>query len=295
VTPRWRRHLERLVEAERPDAVLVFTVPMAHLRGIPTHLRERYGVPVAFYDGDVPMSLPEFGGMDTGFNYYFGADPGEYDLVVSNSEGALERLRELGARRAEALFWAADPDLFRPLAVEKDVDVFFYGYGDKFRREWIRELVGEPSRRLEDVDFAVGGEDFRGDIGRARTLGVIPFNAFNRAISAARVSLNVTRRAHATVHASSTARPFELAMAGAAIVSNPVEGIETWFEPGRELLVVGDADDATTAYRKLLGDPAQAEELGARARERALDEHTYAHRARRLLELVGLRVREAVA
>ena len=194
VTPRWQRHVERILEHERDvDAVLVFTVPMAHLRGIPSALREKYGVPVVFYDGDVPMSLPEFGGMDTGFNYYYGADPGEYDLVVSNSEGGLERLRELGVRRAEALFWAADPELFRPLAVEKEHDVFFYGYGDKFRREWMRELVGEPSRRLPDVDFALGGEDFRGDVGNARTLGVIPFNAFNRAIAATRIALNVTR------------------------------------------------------------------------------------------------------
>jgi len=296
VTPRWERHIERILEREGDvDAVLVFTVPMSHLRGIPTKLRERFGVPFVFYDGDVPMSLPEFGGMDTGFNYYYGADPGEYDLVVSNSEGGLERLRELGARRAEALFWAADPELFKPLPVEKEHDVFFYGYGDKFRREWMRELVGEPSRRLPDVDFALGGEDFQGDVGSARSLGVIPFNAFNRAISSSRVALNVTRRAHATVRASSTARPFELAMAGAAIVSNPHDGIETWFEPGRELLVVEDADGATAAYRELLGDPGAAEELGARARERALDEHTYAHRARRLLELIGLGVRETVA
>lgn len=296
VTPRWQRHIERILEREGDvDAVLVFTVPMSHLRGIPTNLRERFGVPVVFYDGDVPMSLPEFGGMDTGFNYYYGADPGEYDLVVSNSEGGLDRLRELGARRAEALFWAADPELFKPLPVEKEQDVFFYGYGDKFRREWMRELVGEPSRRLPDVDFALGGEDFQGDIGRARSLGVIPFNAFNRAISSSRVALNVTRRAHATVRASSTARPFELAMAGAAIVSNPHDGIETWFEPGRELLVVEDADGATAAYRELLGDPGAAEELGARARERALDEHTYAHRARRLLDLIGLGVRETIA
>ena len=291
VTPRWQRHLERILEREGDvDAVVVFTVPMSHFRGIPTALRERFGVPVVFYDGDVPMSLPEFGGMDTGFNYYHGADPSEYDLVLSNSEGGLPRLLELGARRAEALFWAIDPELFAPQPVEKEHDVFFYGYGDKFRREWMRELVGEPSRRLPDASFALGGEDFRGDVGSARVLGPIPYNVFPRAISAARINLNVTRRSHATVTASSTVRPFELAACGAAIVSNPHEGIERWFEPGRELLVVSGADEATAAYADLLGDPGQAEELGRRARERVLDEHTYAHRARRLLELLDLRV-----
>jgi spore maturation protein CgeB len=293
VTPRWRRHLERLVERERPDAVVVFTVPMSHFRGIPTALREKFDIPVVFYDGDVPMSLPEFGGMDTGFNYYHGADPSEYDLVLSNSEGGIPRLLELGAKRAEPLFWAADPELFAPLPVEKEHDVFFYGYGDKFRREWMGELVGEPSRRLPDVDFVLGGRDFRGDVGSARVIGDVPFNVFPRAISASRINLNVTRSTHATVPASSTCRPFELAACGAAIVSNPHEGIDRWFEPGRELLVVKDADEAVSAYRDLLADPAQAEELGRRARERVLDEHTYAHRARRLLDLLGLGVPEA--
>ncbi len=289
VTPRWRKHLESLLEREGDvDAVVVFTVPMSHLRGIPQFLRERFGVPVVFYDGDVPMSLPEFGGMDTGFNYYHGADPGEYDLVISNSEGGLDRLRELGARRAEAVFWGADPDLFRPHDVAKEYDVFFYGYGDKFRREWMQALIGEPSRLAPEIDFALGGRDFRGDIGGARLVGDVPFNVFARAISAARVNLNVTRRSHATVPASATSRPFELAAAGAAIVSNPVEGIDRWFDPGRELLVVENAVEAVDAYRDLLADPAQAEELGRRARERVLDEHTYAHRARQLLELTGI-------
>ncbi len=295
VTPRWRRHLEGILERERDvDAVVVFTVPMSHFRGIPTALRERFQVPIVYYDGDVPMSLPEFGGMDTGFNIYHGADPSEYDLVVSNSEGGLGRLRELGARRAEAVFWGADPELFAPLPVKKERDIFFYGYGDKFRREWMEALVGEPSRRLSEVDFALGGRDFLGDIGRARVIGDVPFNAFNRAISASRINLNITRRSHATVWASSTSRPFELAAAGAAIVSSPVEGIERWFEPGRELVVVKDADEAERVFSELLADPAAREELGRRARERALDEHTYVARARQLLELIGLRVPEAV-
>jgi spore maturation protein CgeB len=294
VTPRWRRHLERILERERDvDAVVVFTVPMSHFRGIPTALRERFQLPIVYYDGDVPMSLPEFGGMDTGFNIYHGADPSEYDLVVSNSEGGLGRLLELGAKRAEAVFWGADPELFAPLPIEKGNDVFFYGYGDKFRREWMAALVGEPSRRLPQVDFALGGRDFRSDVGRARLVGDVPFNAFNHAISASRINLNITRRSHATVWASSTSRPFELASAGAAIVSSPVEGIERWFEPGRELVVVQDADEAEEVYRELLADPAARQELGRRARERVLDEHTYVARARRLLELIGLPVPEA--
>jgi spore maturation protein CgeB len=92
------------------------------------------------------------------------------------------------------------------------------------------------------------------------------------------------------VYASSSARPFELASCAAAIVANPYEGIERWFEPGSELLVVRDAADAVAVYRDLLDDPAQADELGRRARERVLDEHTYRHRARRLLELTGVQV-----
>jgi len=288
VTPRWKRHLERLVESEKPDAIVVFTVPMAHLRGIPEALRARFGIPIVFYDGDVPMSLPDFGGMDTGFNPYHGADPWEYDLVLSNSEGGIPRLLELGARRADALCWGADPEFFAPQPVEKDVDVFFYGYGDKFRRDWMKTMVGEPSRLASELDFALGGLDFQGDTGAARTLGDVPFNVFARAISAARVNLNITRRPHAIVAGSSTARPFELASSSAAIVSNPHEGIERWFEPGQELIVVESAEEAMSAYRELVADPAQAEEMGRRARERVLDEHTYAHRARRLLELVGL-------
>ncbi len=263
---------------------------MAHFRGIPTALRERFAIPIVYYDGDVPMSLPEFGGMDTGFNYYHGADPSEYDALISNSEGGAERLLELGARKVEPVFWGADPEFFAPQPVDKESDVFFYGYGDKFRREWMSQLVGEPSRALPDVRFVLGGRDFLGDTGAAQLLGDVPFPAFPRAISSARVNLCLTRRPHAGLYASSTCRPFELAASAAAIVASQGEGMERWFEPGREVIVARDAAEAIAAYGDLLDDPGAAEEMGRRARERVLDEHTYRHRARRLLALLGLEV-----
>ena len=289
ITPRWRRHLQRIMEREGDvDAIVVFGVPMNHFRGIPDAIRQQFDVPVVYYDGDVPMSLPEFGGMDSGFNIYHGADPGEYDLLISNSDGGIPRLLEMGARRALPLYWGADPEFFKPMAVQKRCDVFFYGHGDKFRRDWVGTMVGEPSRELPEVDFVMGGGDYKGDTGRARELPGIPFNAFAEAISAARINLNVTRKSHATVARSSTCRPFELAACGATIVSNPHEGIEAWFAPDEEIVVVHSRDEAVDAYRLLLGDPAQALAMGERARQRVLDEHTYAQRARQLLGYLGL-------
>ena len=183
--------------------------------------------------------------------------------------------------------WAADPEFFRPLPVEKEIDVFFYGYGDKFRREWMAAMLGDQPPLPADR-FRARRPRLRRGHRRCAAIGDVPFNVFARAISAARINLNLTRRAHATVDGSSTCRPFELAAAGAAIVSNPHEGIERWFEPGEELLVVDDADTALETYHMLLDDPAQAAAMGARARERVLDEHTYGHRARLMLRLLEL-------
>ena len=292
VTPRWKRHLTKVLEREKDvDAVIVFTVPMAHFRGIPTYLRERFGVPVIFYDGDVPMSLPEFGGMDTGFNYYHGADPSEYDLVVSNSEGGLPSLLELGAQAGGSGLLGRRPRVLRAEA------------GREAARRLLLRLRGQVPPRLDGGDGG-GAEPRRAGARvrprRARLPGRHRPRLARRRRPLQRLRPGDLRLADQPQHHAPLARdafpprpragPFELASAGAAIVSNPYEGIERWFEPGHELLVVNDADEALAAYRSLLDDPAQAEAMGARARERVLDEHTYAHRARQLLSLVGLGV-----
>jgi hypothetical protein len=267
----------RLLERERDvDAVVVFTVPMSHFRGIPTLLRERFGVPVVFYDGDVPMSLPEFGGMDTGFNYYHGADPGEYDLVLSNSEGGLERLLELGARERRPCSGAPTRAVSRRTTSRRTRRASSTATATSSGASGCAAMVGEPrAARPRSTSRSADATSGRHRHARAR-----------RRRPVQRLRARDLRGPREPQHHAAAARdrsrlvdgrPFELAAAAAAIVSNPYEGIERWFEPGRELRGRRDADEATATYRELLADPAQAEELGRRARERVLDEHTYAH------------------
>ena len=286
IAPRWRRHVDRVL-AQHPDidAVLVITVPLNHIRGLARHIIARHDKPVFFYDGDVPASLPNFRGFASGFRIYQGADPAEYTAFFSNSQGGAEGLRDLGARAVHTLYYGADPDLFAPLDVPQDIDAFFYGHGREYRAAWIDALLREPSLALADRRFAVRGTHL-GDLGRVETLPYLSFSKLREYACRSKLNLVITRKAHASVFASSSSRPFELAALGACMVCSPYEGIETWFEPDKELIVVDSAEEALERYQWLLQHDAARRKIGRAARERLLKEHTFRHRARRLVATI---------
>jgi hypothetical protein len=281
--PRWRAHLAAILQTNTDiDAVLFLTVPPNHFVGIPSYLRHRFSVPTYFYDGDVPASLPSFAGFHSGFKIYQGADLSEYAGFFSSSLGGVAELERMGARNVRVLYYAADPALFAPIDVDEDIDVFFYGHGVEYREEWIDSMLTYPSRAMPEARFAARGTRL-GDLGRLEPLPYASFSKLREYACRSRVNLLITRQAHASVYASSTARPFELAALGRAMVSNPYSGVEEWFEPGRELLMVQHKHQAVEAYQLLLSDVRARREFGRRARNRFLREHTYAHRARELI------------
>jgi hypothetical protein len=284
--PRWRSHLIQLVESQRDfDAVLFLTVPPNHFGGIPKLLERRFGLRTYFYDGDVPASLPRFAGFRTGFKIYQGADLSEYACVLSSSKGGIDDLVALGARDVRVLYYAADPALFAAEPVEQDIDVFFYGHGREYREDWIDAMLAAPSLELSDRRFAVRGTQL-GAMPRVENLPYASFSKLGQYCRQSRVNLLITRQAHASVYGSSTARPFELAALGCAMVSNPYLGVEEWFEPGKEILMVRNAQEAIDAYRELLGSSTLRRELSGGAHVRLLAEHTYQHRARQLVQVV---------
>jgi len=287
VRPRWIDRISSILATERDvDAVIVFTIPVNHFTGLPSLIRERHGVPIFYFDGDVPASLPRFGGFASGFSSYEGADLSEYDGFMCNSGAGAEELQAMGARDVQTVHWGVDPALYEPAPVQQDRDVFFYGYGIEYRKAWFETMLVGPSRAAPGMGFYLGGSGFPEEVGAATFVGDISFNVLRHACCRSRINLNVSRSTHAEVRCTSTMRPFELAAMGCCIVSNPHEGMESWFAPDKEICIVNSADEALETYRTLLNEEERRRAMGRAARQRILESHTHRHRARAIVEYV---------
>jgi len=287
IAPVWRRHLEGILKRNPDvDALLFLTVPLNHLVGVPGYLSGKYDLPVFYFDGDVPASLPNMRGFASGFRIYQGADVKEYTAFISNSSGGEALLRQLGVEHVHTVWYGADPEVFsRAPVVTQDIDVFFYGHGREYRSEWIDQMISAPSRQLIDARFAVRGNNL-GDIGNCEELPYLSFSKLREYVCRSKLNLCITRDAHANVTCSSSSRPFELAAMSACVVANPYLGLETWFEPEKEIIIVNSGEEATERYRFLLSHDSARESIGRAARERVLKQHTFRHRARELLAIV---------
>lgn len=285
IAPLWKSHLERILTKQPDiDAVIFLTVPLNHLVGVPKYIQEKFNKPVFYFDGDVPASLPNMKGFASGFRIYQGADVSEYTAFISNSLGGEELLKQLGVEKTHTVWYGADPALYAPLDYPKDIDAFFFGHGREYRAEWIDAMLIEPSKVLEGR-FAVRGRNL-GDLGKVEQLPYLSFSKLREYVCRSKLNLVITRGAHASIYASSSSRPFELAAMGAAMVANPYNGIESWFEPEKELIVVHSGEEALERYRYLLSHDSEREAMAKAAHERLLKEHTFQHRARDLMAII---------
>lgn len=287
VRNKWEKHLINILEKEKNvESLLFMNVPLTHIKGIAARIRSEYSVPVAYFDGDMPIALPKYvKESNYKFHYYKGVDLSEYDAFFTNSKGVIPDLKEMGAKNVYPIYYAADPELYRPIEMKKEIDVSFFGFGSSYREDWMKNMITDPSKKLKSVNFSVGG-GFDIDLGNANQIGDLSFSAFRDFCCKSKICLNITRKTHATVYASASARPFELAAYGTCMVSNPVNGIEEWFEVGKELSVIKDEKEAMEIYRYFLDNSEEREQVGNHARERVLKEHTFRHRASELVRII---------
>lgn len=212
-----------------------------------------------------------------------------FDLVLSYVGGrALEQLKEfLGARTVAPLYGSVDPELHKPAprSDHYESDLSYLGTYASDRQRALEELFIAPAHLLPKQKFLLGGAQYPEDFPWSENVWFVrhvPPALHPAFYSSSRATLNVTRAAMANVGYCPSGRLFEAAACETPIVSDSWDGLNEFFEPGRELLVAKSSHDVVDALSR---DPQELRSFGIAARERVLAEHTAAHRAR---ELIGL-------
>lgn len=168
----------------------------------------------------------------------------------------------------------------------KDIDVAYFALSSAAREKWMKKMITIPIKRRPQRGFHIAGGRFRVDLGNAQYAGDLTYSEYREFCCRSLVNLNITSWTHATARGTSTSRPFELAAFGSCIVSHPYDGIEARFEPEKEISIVHDEREAAERYEQLLDNPEDALDMGRRARERVLREHTYRQRAADLIRYI---------
>ena len=239
-----------------------------------------------FYDLDTPVTLARLAANQP--VDYIGPDAlRPFDLVLSYTGGAaLDALRtELGARRVAPIYGSVDPALHRPAPPRPAyaAALSYLGTYAADRQAALERLFVEPARARPDSRFVIGGAQYPDgfpwtpNIFFVRHLPPPEHPAF---YCSSTLTLNVTRDAMARMGWCPSGRLFEAAACGVPILSDAWDGLGSFFEPGREILVAHTTDDTLAALDMA---PETLAAIARRARERTLAEHSAARRAAQMV------------
>ena len=168
----------------------------------------------------------------------------------------------------------------------KKCDLVFVANRLPDREKRVEDFFFAAAEMAPEFNFTLGGEGWGGKRlpANVRWLGHVGTNDHNAVNCSARMVLNLNRESMASVGFSPPTRVFEAAGSGSCVITDYWEGIDTFFEPGCEILVARNAGEIVDLLRTV--DAKLAKEMGDAMRKRALLEHTYALRALQVREIL---------
>jgi len=244
---------------------------------------------VAFWDVDAPATLDR---VQRDAQEPFRALIPGYDVIFTYGGGqrVVDAYRALGARACVPIYNALDPETHRPEPPDQrfagDLSLLANRLPDREARcdeFFFKAAALEPNQR-----FVLGGSgwDDKPRSSNVQYVGHVYTHEHNAFNTSTRAVLNVSRDCMAATGFSPATRVFEAAGAAACVITDAWQGIDQFFEPGREILVAEHAEDVRRHLRELT--PSRRERIGHAARARALRDHTYAQRALEVERVLGL-------
>jgi spore maturation protein CgeB len=235
-----------------------------------------------FYDLDTPVTLQRLRGGQA-LTYIGPRGLLDFDLVLSYTGGlAIKELQvQLGAPRVIPLYGSVDPEVHRRVegADAYRGDISYFGTYSEDRQTTLEQLFIEPARRLPHCRFVIGGALYPQVFPWTQNIYFvrhIPPTEHSTFYCSSRMTLNVTRGPMAQMGYCPSGRLFEAAACGVPVLSDEWEGLEQFFEPGREIIMARSSEDAMAAIELPMDE---LERISQAARQRVLGQHTAEHRA----------------
>ena len=209
-----------------------------------------------------------------------------YDVVCTNAGGpsVVREYVDLGARLCVPVHPALDPSTHFPVpastAWTADASLLVNWSPDREQR--VSDLFFDAASRLPESTFLLGGSgwDEIDAPANVRALGHVYTAEHNGLNAGARCILAPACDEMASRGWAPPARMFEAAGAGACLITNAWDGVDSFLEPDREVLVAKTGEEVAALIRDL--QPVRGRTIGAAARARVLTHHTYAQRAKLL-------------
>ncbi|MFC4874032.1 CgeB family protein [Negadavirga shengliensis] len=241
---------------------------------------------IIFWDVDAPATLDRLHRNDT--DPFHDQIP-KFDLVLTYGGGdpVTQAYHEQGASLCFPVYNALDTSTHFPVARKKafSADLAFLGNRLPDREKRVRDYFLDVAKRTPQKTFLLGGSGWH-DLNFPENVtykGHVYTRDHNAFYCSPLAVLNISRDSMATYGFSPATRVFEAAGAGACIITDQWPGIETFFEPEKEILV---ADSGKEVEKILLGlTKEKAKKIGEAAFEKVRKIHTYSHRAKFLHQL----------
>lgn len=240
----------------------------------------------AFWDVDAPATLARVEADPDPFRPLIP----DYDFIFTYGGGppVVDHYLRLGARNCHPIYNGVDPEVHHPVpkdfSLECDLVLMANRLPDRERR--VEHLFLRAAELAPEMRFVLGGEGWGSKQlpPNVRWIGHVGTEDHNRVNCSARMVLNLNRDSMASVGFSPPTRIFEAAGASVCLVTDTWQGIESFFEPGKEILVADSAEKIVLLLRQTT--PEQITQIGSAMRLRALRDHTYAQRAAQVAEIL---------
>jgi len=218
-------------------------------------------------------------------------------LTYGGGDSVVRSYEALGARYCEPIYNALDPDTHHPVPPDPryQADLSFLGNRLPDREARVESFFLSAAEAAPQLSFLLGGSGWESKSlpGNVRTLGHVPTGEHNAFNCSPKAVLNISRDSMAARGFSPATRVFEAAGAGGCLITDAWEGIDSFLQPGEEVLVVHDGRELLNCLESLT--PERAAAIGAAGRQRLLRDHTYRRRAEQLHEILTHRFRRATA